>query len=216
MFYLLLLGTPSSILLLFLLYTHNIERFNRILINLFKIISQLMHYNNKLANYITVYKNKIKYFMTKDKIQLIENGNSFIYNNYKSLLDDITSKNVSYDFLIKKHLIDDNIYYQIIKDTNNIEKNVEITKTHFIQIEIQNKKNNTYLDITKEIDHFYLDKNIILGHNFLKWFLKEYKKYDLNEKEDYKIIIIDNNIESLELDHNYKIELYKDSYKVIQ
>ena len=216
MIYLLMLGTPSSILLLFLLYTHNTELFKNILINLFKIISELMHYNNKLVDYITVYKNKIKYFITKNEIQLIENGRCYKYNNSESLLNDINSKNISYDFLIKKHLIDNNIYYQIIKDTNTIEKNVEMIKPKFIQIEIQNKKNNTYLDITKEVEQFHLDKNIILGHKFLKWFLKEFKKHELDNRKDYKIIIIDNNIESLELEHNSRIELRKDSYNIIE
>ena len=56
--------------------------------------------------------------------------------------------------------------------------------------------------------NFYLEHNVILDKVFLEWYLKQF--YSVNLSEDYKIHIIDDNINVFSIDKNRGIEFYFD------
>ena len=147
--------------------------------------------------------------------------NSKTYKNIKKLQYDINNKNIIYNLIIYKFYINNEEYYASYDNIENIFNNIDETNINdclitspFIQVEIN--VNNTTINISDKIKKFYLKDNIIFGKYFLKWFLKEFYNFDDFNYNDYKLNIIDNNINELKITNNRQIKLKPTSYEIVE
>ena len=136
------------------------------------------------------------------------------YNSFNKMLD------------LKKFILEDNNDYFLIHqidylDINFFSKNkllnydsLKKTNFTFILVEIINSKN--IIDITNFLNNntncYYLQNNILFDKNFITWL--QYNKFDI--ENNYKINIIDNNINSVVLDKTKYIKLSYDTYNIIE
>mgnify|MGYP001363952924 CR=1 FL=1 len=102
----------------------------------------------------------------------------------------------------------------------------ENNTTHFIvKDNIENIKTNynfiaaEYVDENRTIDldlnnnrNFMLIGNTILDYNFVKWYVKHFKNYDIND--EYKVDLIDNNANIISLNRHNSLLLEKLTYKI--
>ena len=73
----------------------------------------------------------------------------------------------------------------------------------------------TYVINLKPEGHNYYIVNNSLNQNFFKYYIKNVLKSDINEDNfDYKVTIIDHNVNIITLLPNQHIILYKNSYQV--
>ena len=117
---------------------------------------------------------------------------------------------------------DKNVFFinKMINKTNYFKRGpcknycMEPVKKCFLSVELILDKEK--INITDNLSSFYLINNHILDENFLKWFLWKYYKKDLTE--NYKIQILDNNVNMHTIDKNHYIVLldyYEDEEKYI-
>ena len=85
---------------------------------------------------------------------------------------------------------------------------------HFINIVLlnMNDENNIDINLFKPFN-FYIEGNVILNRVFLEWYCNKYHQVKLNN--NYKVQIIDDNANFINLDHNQGILLNKDTYTII-
>jgi len=79
---------------------------------------------------------------------------------------------------------------------------------HFLQVECVMGKEK--YDIHEHISKYYITNNMIMDEIFMRYFMKHW--YDVELDEDYKLKIIDKNVNLLTLEKNQKILLGKDDY----
>ena len=79
---------------------------------------------------------------------------------------------------------------------------------HFLQVECVIGKEK--YDIHEHISKYYVTNNMIMDEIFMRYFMKHW--YDVELDEDYKLKIIDKNVNLLTLEKNQKILLGKDDY----
>ena len=146
--------------------------------------------DEKVENFIIQYNNEIN----KIKIDNI--------NNYKILKNAdllILQKNQLYK-RIENHC-------DIIKENSNL---IKIKNKPFLQVDfIQNEKS---IEINDNLQKFYLKGNIILDEVFIKWFMKYFYNITVT---NYRISIIDENVNMFEIKENEKIEMLENGYKII-
>ena len=146
--------------------------------------------DEKVENFIIQYNNEIN----KIKIDNI--------NNYKILKNAdllILQKNQLYK-RIENHC-------DIIKENSNL---IKIKNKPFLQVDfIQNEKS---IEINDNLQKFYLKGNIILDEVFIKWFMKYFYNITVT---NYRISIIDENVNMFEIKGNEKIEMLENGYKII-
>jgi len=82
----------------------------------------------------------------------------------------------------------------------------------FIGISLTNKNNEIDINLFKPYN-FYLEGNVILDEVFLKWYCKRF--YNVELESDYKLRIIDDNANFLNLDKNNMLLLNKNDYELI-
>lgn len=101
--------------------------------------------------------------------------------------------------------------YKIVNDNNKIDnENFEKLEPIFIQVEIEQLGERT--SIHDYLKPFYLDNNIVLDENFLKWYLNKFYGMVLNN--EYTLHIIDNSINLFKINEKQKIYLYKVNNKL--
>tara|TARA_B110000008_G_scaffold248922_1_gene261310 strand:+ start:853 stop:1521 length:669 start_codon:yes stop_codon:yes gene_type:complete len=106
---------------------------------------------------------------------------------------------------------DDEEYYKIINENNKIENNIfEKSDPLFIQVEIE--QNGERLSIQDHLKPFYINYNMILNKHFLKWYLEKF--YSTNLDDNYKLHMIDNNINLFQINEEQQIYLYKENGKL--
>jgi len=115
------------------------------------------------------------------------------------------------DLLFFKKKVDDTLYYKRITANDDI-KNLTFNplKKQFIQVEL--KYNDTSLEIHEHLDQFYLEDNHILDTVFLKWYTKFWFFLDL--PQEYKINIIDKDVNILTLQQNQSIVFADNKYVI--
>ena len=95
----------------------------------------------------------------------------------------------------------------IIKENSNL---IKIKNKPFLQVDfIQNEKS---IEINDNLQKFYLKGNIILDEVFIKWFMKYFYNITVT---NYRISIIDENVNMFEIKENEKIEMLENGYKII-
>jgi len=108
--------------------------------------------------------------------------------------------------ILFKHTFNNDNYY-ILKNS------IEDIKTDYSFLAVEYIDDNKTLDININNDNcFMVVGNTILDYNFVKWYIKNFKNYDI--KDNYKIDIVDNQANILTLKNNNSITLNKDSYVI--
>ena len=125
-------------------------------------------------------------------------GNSHI-TEYKSfnIDDNDYINNTDFDLMFIKDRNEK--IYKRIKDKSDISNNIKIKKIDkpFIQVELCQDNEDENVTIHKNLEPFYTDENEILDKKFLKWYAKTF--YDISIEKNYKINIIDSNINMFHL-----------------
>jgi len=118
---------------------------------------------------------------------------------------------IEYDWLVVKKYSSEGSQYKVVENIEEYEQNEpnqKINYSPFLQIEIEQDGKNT--DIQDNLDFFFLENNKILDKTFLLWYLKFFYNYEL--KEDYKLHIIDSDVNVITLDNKQYIVLDKTNY----
>ena len=99
--------------------------------------------------------------------------------------------------------------YIIINDISKIKCDY-----NFLEIEYQDQCKKFSINITDKNNSscFMLVNNTILTQDFVKWYMNKYYNYKI--ANNYKIYIIDQDANSIELNENESITLEKNSYLI--
>lgn len=122
-------------------------------------------------------------------------------------------KNNNFDIMIiiQKDEEEDTEYYKRITDKNQLTSyNFDKGNKVFLQVEIE--QNGERISIHDNLDQFYLNNNKILDKNFLKWYLNYF--YSMELSSDYKLHIIDSDINIFVLKHDDEVLLTKNNNKM--
>lgn len=148
---------------------------------------------------------------------------SFVgYNNDGSIytteeLDNnryIEDENFNMMMLVKK--ADNSKLYKRIHEKGEISSEAVFEKVSkpFLSVEVE--QNNGRVAIHDQLKSFYINGNMLLDKVFLKWYLAEF--YGMVLEDDYKIHIIDSNIEmhKIQFDQSVTIQSKEQLYSITQ
>jgi len=113
----------------------------------------------------------------------------------KGLLNTIKS-NLNEDTIIFRCThVDGVLYYMRIQETTTIEdvESINVIEPPFIEVELE--QNGVKKGIREHLHHFYIQKNVILDNQFLKWYLRRFYTEEL--ADTYVLHIIDNSVNVL-------------------
>jgi len=143
------------------------------------------------------------------------NNDGSVYTSYKlennNYIDD---ENFDMMMLVKKDK-EQNLYKRVHeKGEIDNEHSFETTSKPFLSVEIE--QNNNRVAIHDKLKGFYIKGNMLLDKIFLKWYLEEF--YGMILEEDYKIHIIDSNIEmhKIQFDQSITIQSKEQLYSITQ
>ena len=159
---------------------------------------------------------KIKPYFLKD-INLDDSGDFKItlyncnLNSYENYIDVIPSVNTDWFFIKRK--IDGEYKCRIFENIELANTQTELfIKTDKLFIQIELKQNNKTFDIKEAVEYFMIEKNKIFNKRFLMWIMEYW--FNVKLSDDYKIKIIDSNVNIVNLDKNKYILLYKEEYNI--
>lgn len=123
-----------------------------------------------------------------------------------------------FDLMFLKKNENNEVLYKRIKNKEIINKDIEIHKIEkpFIQVELSlNNNDEDTMSIHKNLIPFYINNNDILDKTFLRWYAKTF--YDITIDENYKLSIIDSDINmfNIEKDHFLRLKDKKSKYELI-
>jgi len=139
--------------------------------------------------------------------------NKILKNNVEFI--ELACKKFNYSglFLMDKNIETEcvnNVFYTSFPKTFDY----KISKISFMSIELE-YENNTYSINLKNDKYNYYIVNNCLNEIFLKYYIKNILKIPINEiKFDYKLNIIDNNVNFITLLPNQYILIMEDDYKI--
>lgn len=126
----------------------------------------------------------------------------------------IDDENFSMMMLVKKD--EEQELYKRIHEKSEISSEVVFEKVSkpFLSVEVE--QNNNRIAIHDQLKGFYINGNMLLDKVFLKWYLEEF--YGMNLEDDYKIHIIDSNIEmhKIQFDQSVTIQSKEQLYSITQ
>jgi hypothetical protein len=112
-----------------------------------------------------------------------------------------------FDLMIIEHDVKNERYYKILSEKSDLENcSFKLGKPIFLQVEIE--QYGKRISIHENLLYFYMEHNVILSKIFLEWYMKKF--YSTNLSNEYKIHIIDDNINVFSIDDTQYIELYFD------
>lgn len=124
--------------------------------------------------------------------------------------------NESFDMMMLIKKDNEDSLYKRIHQKGEISHEVEFEKVQkpFLSVEVE--QNNNRVAIHDELKSFYINGNMLLDKVFLKWYLEEF--YSMNLEDDYKIHIIDSNIEmhKIQFDQSVTIQSKEQLYSITQ
>jgi len=138
---------------------------------------------------------------------LNKDGEIVEFEKYK---EDDLSEDVEILFL--KSEKDGKIYYKKVEDETMEELFDYKLKTlprQFLQVELEDDKNKT--DIHEHISKYYVENNVIFDEVFSKYYMKKWYNYEISS--DYKVNIIDKNIQLLSFKNDTYLKLNDSSYE---
>lgn len=106
--------------------------------------------------------------------------------------------------------------YKRIHQKGEVSSEIEFEKVikPFLSVEVE--QNNNRIAIHDNLKSFYINGNVLLDKIFLKWYLEEF--YGMNLEDNYKIHIIDSNIEmhKIQYDQSITIQAKEQLYSITQ
>lgn len=117
--------------------------------------------------------------------------------------------NNEFDLMFLKKTENELELYKRIMDKKIINKDIEIDKVNkpFLQIELFLNDNDDNVSIHKNLEKFYVNENKILDKKFLTWYSKIF--YDITIDDNYKLNIIDSDINMFNIGKNDFLKLNK-------
>lgn len=197
--------------------------------NLLKYYSYVQFYINKNVIIPFYYNSQIIYKQIKCIIDtpykyiIINDGNEIM--RFKKINELILflkkNKNNNDDNLIY-YTNNDKIYYNNINEFIHIynmnfgdyDVVFEISKIKFISAFITIKLKDENINLPLELKKFMLIGNKILDKSFVLWYCNKYLKLDIDLIENYKIDIIDQDINQIKIDINDYIKIYENYYVI--
>jgi hypothetical protein len=126
-----------------------------------------------------------------------------------------------YDFLIISYInhSPSKIYKKLLKEFDETqEKHFEVSNVKFILIEVIIGDRSFKLDLTSDTFNYYVVNNII-DNLVVTYLMRTQYCYEMksnrNDVFTYKLRIIDNNVDTVEIVSDKSIKLLKDSYEII-
>lgn len=142
-----------------------------------------------------------------------------IRNSNQEILNFEITKEVFLEKIKKNTLIlkvNDN--HKILKDTDyeNINKinEIELEKDKLF-LQVMYIDDNNEIEIQNKINFFVVEGNEILSESFLLWFMKQYYNVDIYNCNDYKIKIIDNDVNMFDVKKGVKILIKNNTYSLL-
>tara|TARA_B100001287_G_scaffold243262_1_gene219210 strand:+ start:8 stop:727 length:720 start_codon:yes stop_codon:yes gene_type:complete len=123
-------------------------------------------------------------------------------------------EDTEFDLMFLKKKDEDIDLYKRIHSKNDIDQNIKMNKIEkpFIQIELCQNEGKT--SIHKKLEGFYLEDNTLLDESFLNWYVKTF--YGLLLDDNYKLSIIDSDINMFKIEKGQYIELNeKKQYQLV-
>lgn len=140
------------------------------------------------------------------KLQIKNNSSPIYLGMLEEFKSNIQDKNlVPYDFNKEK----DYLFYKCLNPTDSDKK----TDYKFINVGVQDKNNKLDLKLYTNEYTFYLDGNIILTSDFVKWFCFTYHN-GKQISDNYNLYIIDHKANMITLDKSQYLILGKESYTI--
>ena len=140
--------------------------------------------------------------------------------SYKKKSNISTNDVTEYDFILF-HPLNEGIMIlnniNDIPDINEVDHSILETNVNFMCCQLSIKLNNDKLFTrTLVINDFFVNSNKILDDCFVKWYCNKHFSTEINlsDVKNYKINIIDNEINEIELSPNEFIVINKNSYNV--
>lgn len=178
-----------------------------------KGVFEMTKYYHELRDYLGYDDTVVIQVDNKEyKRELIE-----INNGNFEIIDLPISENVFQEKIATKILIlNINDNHKILQNNNyddiiNLKKINVLKDKLFLQIIVENGTNE--IDILNKIKTFLVDGNIILSETFLKWFMKYHYNTELND--NYKINIMDHNVNLITLEKDSQIKIGENKYIII-
>ena len=166
-----------------------------------------------IVKIVILFENLYKFIEKKYNIYFIGEYNKILIiknDRIKNIinLNDFKKNNINCDFFVNKILLENKYIYLL-----NILPNCDVYnnlicnfKFNLVEIKIDDK----IYDITNLLINYYIESNKLFDDIFIKW-LNIKHKINLIDK-NYKIKIIDNELNYIELEKNSYIELKKNDY----
>ena len=154
----------------------------------------------------------------KNRIIFVKDGKEIL--SYKKKSNISTNDVTEYDFILF-HPLNESIMIlnniNDIPDINEVDHSILETNVNFMCCQLSIKLNNDKLFTrTLVINDFFVNSNKILDNCFVKWYCNKHFSTEINlsDVKNYKINIIDNEINEIELSPNEFIVINKNSYNV--
>ena len=143
------------------------------------------------------------------------NNDGSVYTSYELENNKyIEDENFNMMMLVKKEG-ESNLYKRIHEkgEISNEAKFEKVTKP-FLSVEVE--QNNNRVAIHDQLKSFYINGNMLLDKVFLQWYLEEF--YGISLEDNYKIHIIDSNIEmhKLQFDQSVTVQSKEQLYSITQ
>jgi hypothetical protein len=189
-------------------------------------------YMNKLINDYPLLKKLAGYDVksTSYNIEFIVDGNVVYKTTKEKIFDNSYNQeyNGEFDFIIysEYNTINDNenniLHRKILKSLPKEEKDFQCDKSDvkFVWCEFSVGDKKFKVDFKNSTSNYYVVDNV-LDVKFLKYFLQKYysehiQDIDFNLTHDFKINILDHNIESIVLDKQSNIKFSKENYELVK
>ena len=143
------------------------------------------------------------------------NNDGSVYTSYELENNKyIEDENFNMMMLVKKEG-ESNLYKRIHEkgEISNEAKFEKVTKP-FLSVEVE--QNNNRVAIHDQLKSFYINGNMLLDKVFLQWYLEEF--YGISLEDNYKIHIIDSNIEmhKIQFDQSITVQSKEQLYSITQ
>tara|TARA_B110000967_G_scaffold155871_1_gene160714 strand:+ start:1823 stop:2641 length:819 start_codon:yes stop_codon:yes gene_type:complete len=166
-----------------------------------------------LNNRINMINKSIEYTID-EKYEIYDNYNETVQETtmieYNNLINNMNKNNfISILITIKQ----DDKYFIQVNNCTHLNLNLKPSKVRFLSIEYEDPLLKEKFVITIDENMLY-DKNEILSSAFIKRYL-DYNSLDVVYSHNYKIHIMDNNINMVTLTEKDYILLHKENYEII-
>lgn len=137
------------------------------------------------------------------------NDNSLESNN---VLDILYDSNNIINFVIFEYVVDDKKYGLIVNNLKNMNDELTINKELlFLSVSLKDDNNEYVIDLDKPVN-YYVQSNIVLDYDFIKYYTKQVLHINVND--NYIIDIMDKDLNMISLTKDNYIKIQDGSYKL--